>query len=132
VIAPVAVTVDQYEHRDLDELVAMCDDRGIILTPAEELDPEAVRDALRQGVSEIVKAKARRKHKKVKLTDEERRRQGIEQHVLALCAEGPRNPRGVALSIYRNHAEVRGLMMDLTRRGRLESRDGYKTFRTVG
>jgi hypothetical protein len=128
---PVAVTVDQYAHRPLDELVSMCDARGIELSLAERDDPDVVRDALRQGVSEIVKAKARRKHKKVKLTDEERRREGIEQHILAQCAERPMRPRGVALSIYRNVNEVRGIMMDLTHRGRLESRDGYATFSTV-
>jgi hypothetical protein len=129
--APVAVTVDQYEHRGLDELVAMCADRGILLAPFERDDPEAVRDRLRDGVTEIVKEKSRRKHKRVKLTDEERRRQRIEQQILAACAAYPMRPRGVALSIYRNVHEVRGMMMDLTRRGRLESRDGYATFRTV-
>lgn len=71
------VTVDQYEHRDLDELV-------------------------------------------------------IEQQILAACSGGPVRPSDVAKSIIRNGAEVRGLMMDLTHRGRLESEDGYATFGTVG
>jgi len=128
---PVAVTVDQYTHRDRDELVAMCDARGIELSLAERDDVDAVRDALRQGVPEIVKAKARRKHKKVKLTDQERRRQLIEQQILKACAEGQVRPDDVAKSIMRNRVDVRALMMDLTRCGRLESRDGYKTFRTV-
>jgi hypothetical protein len=130
-LAPEAV-VDQYEHRGLDELVSMCDARGIELSLAEREDPDAVRDALRQGVSEIVKAKARRKHKRVKLTDEERRREGIERQVLEECARRRVRPSEVAEVIMRNAAEVRGIMMDLTHRGRLESRDGYKTFRTVG
>jgi hypothetical protein len=128
---PVVVTDDQYAHRGLDELVAMCDARGIELSLAERDDPDAVRDALRQGVTEIVKEKARRKHKKVKLTDQERRRQLIEQQILKACEEGPMRPDEVAKSIYRNRVDVRALMMDLTHRGRLESRDGYATFRTV-
>lgn len=129
-LAPEAV-VDQYAHRSRDELVSMCDARGIELSLAERDDPDAVRDALRQGVSEIVKAKARRKHKKVKLTDQERLRQRMQEQILKACAEGPMRPDDVAKSIMRNRVDVRALMMELTHRGRLESEDGYATFETV-
>jgi hypothetical protein len=129
--APEAVA-DQYTHRSLDELHDMCEARGIELSVAEWRDPEAVRDRLRTGVTEIAKAKTRRKHKKVKLTDQERRRQLIEQQILKTCEEGPVRPDVVAKSIMRNRVDVRALMMDLTHRGRLESEDGYATFRTVG
>jgi hypothetical protein len=96
------------------------------------VDQYAHRGRLRDGVTEIVKEKARRKHKRVKLTDEERRRQGIERQILEACEGGAAmRPAMVARSIYRNAAEVRGIMMDLTHRGRLESEDGYATFRTV-
>lgn len=107
-LTPEVVTVDQYEHRGLTELVAMCDARGIDLGLAERTDAEAVRDRLRAGVTEIVKEKARRKHKKVKLTDEERRRQLIEQQILEACADGPVGPREVARSILRNATEGAG------------------------
>jgi hypothetical protein len=130
-LAPEAV-VDQYTHRSLDELVSMCEARGIDLARFELDDPEAIRQRLRNGVTEIVREKSRRKHRKVKLTDEERRRQGIEQQILEACEGGAAmRPAMVARSIYRNAAEVRGIMMDLLRRGRLASEDGYKTFRTV-
>lgn len=131
VTAPVVVIDDQYTHRNLEELVGMCAARGIELSRAEWTDPDAVRDALRRGVSEVVKRKSKRKHKAVKLTDQERRRQLIERQILEACAEGPVRPDDVAKAIIRNRVDVRALMMELTRRGRLESRDGYGTFGAV-
>jgi hypothetical protein len=130
-LAPEAV-VDQYEGRRLGELVAMCDVRGIELTPEESRDAVAVRERLRGGVTELVERKQARKRKRLKLTDEERRRQDLERQILAACAEGPVRPDDVAKSIIRNRVDVRALMMELTRRGLLVSGDGYATFEAVG
>jgi hypothetical protein len=64
-------------------------------------------------------------------THDDLRRQDIETRVLAACADYPMTPRGVAVELLRNAAEIRQVMHELVHRGRLITRDGYHTFEAV-
>lgn len=125
---------DQYDGRSAEDLLLMCQERGLDVdddTAASEL-----KRALREHTASVdtpgpYDGSGRTRAtpgKRAKLTDEERRRQLLERQILEACADAPMRPRGVALGLLRNAAEVRAIMLDLAHRGLLVSRDGYSTF----